>query len=236
MNITSPEQSLPPSKRCRICGEDKPRSDFSKHARTTDRLNSYCKACSNERNRLRYIANKASIDARHMEYYWKNKETYYARGKKWAKAHPEKIRVKYARWYYSHQDERRESSARWYSANGKRARVYGVRWRAANPARTQAQGQKRRARVRGAEGSYTFQEWLELKAQYDYRCLCCGKQEPEIKLTVDHVIPLSKGGRNDIANIQPLCKSCNSSKNTKHIDYRSQYSSFSFSSFFGSVM
>jgi 5-methylcytosine-specific restriction endonuclease McrA len=39
-------------------------------------------------------------------------------------------------------------------------------------------------------------------------------------LTEDHVVPLSLGGSNDIDNIQPLCKSCNSSKRGRHIDYR----------------
>lgn len=69
-------------------------------------------------------------------------------------------------------------------------------------------------------GTYTTQEWRDLCARYDYACLCCGKREPEIKLTPDHVIPLSKGGRNDIGNLQPLCKPCNTAKNARTIDYR----------------
>jgi hypothetical protein len=55
---------------------------------------------------------------------------------------------------------------------------------------------------------------------YNHTCLCCGRQEPEIALTIDHVVPLSKGGAHDISNIQPLCGSCNTSKYNKTIDYR----------------
>lgn len=77
-----------------------------------------------------------------------------------------------------------------------------------------------RAKKRGNGGRYTAQEWRGLKAQYHYRCLCCDKQEPEIQLTVDHVIPISLGGPNVISNIQPLCLLCNSRKSNKHIDYR----------------
>jgi 5-methylcytosine-specific restriction endonuclease McrA len=48
----------------------------------------------------------------------------------------------------------------------------------------------------------------------------CAAQEPDITLTADHVVPLSRGGANDIGKIQPLCGSCNSRKHTKIVDYR----------------
>ena len=60
-------------------------------------------------------------------------------------------------------------------------------------------------------------EWIDLCEKYDNLCLCCKKKNP---LTVDHVIPISKGGLNIIENIQPLCKKCNCAKHDKIIDYR----------------
>jgi len=57
-----------------------------------------------------------------------------------------------------------------------------------------------------------LEEWKELKKKYNYTCLMCGKKEPEIKLSIDHIIPVSEGGTNWIENIQPLCRSCNSKK------------------------
>jgi hypothetical protein len=72
---------------------------------------------------------------------------------------------------------------------------------------------------RNAWGSHTFGEWETLKAQYNWTCPCCSKSEPQIILTEDHIIPLSKGGSNNIENIQPLCKFCNSKKWTQIIKY-----------------
>ena len=65
--------------------------------------------------------------------------------------------------------------------------------------------------------SYTPSQWASLCAEYDNRCACCGEEK---SLTVDHIIPVSRGGRNSIENIQPLCRSCNSSKGTKKTNYR----------------
>jgi 5-methylcytosine-specific restriction endonuclease McrA len=74
---------------------------------------------------------------------------------------------------------------------------------------------------RGAGGYHSPAEWKALKVFYEYKCLCCGRQEPEITLTRDHVIPPGKPGHtNDITNIQPICETCNAAKGDKAIDYR----------------
>ena len=74
-------------------------------------------------------------------------------------------------------------------------------------------------RLKNEGKSHTFDEWEELKKKYNYTCPCCGKSEPEIKLTEDHIIPLSKCGSDLIENIQPLCLTCNLKKHTKIIKY-----------------
>ncbi len=44
------------------------------------------------------------------------------------------------------------------------------------------------------------------------RCAHCGKPLTEKLSTIDHIIPISKGGTNDYNNLAALCDSCNSDK------------------------
>ncbi len=45
-----------------------------------------------------------------------------------------------------------------------------------------------------------------------YQCQSCGKKQQETTLNIDHIIPLAKGGSNDISNLQTLCQACNQQK------------------------
>lgn len=49
-------------------------------------------------------------------------------------------------------------------------------------------------------------------ARDEHCCVYCGATED---LTVDHVLPLSRGGTNDLGNLVTACRPCNSSKNAK---------------------
>ena len=51
----------------------------------------------------------------------------------------------------------------------------------------------------------------------DKLCLKCGSDK---NLTVDHILPISKGGGNEFNNLQILCKKCNSLKGSDFADYR----------------
>jgi len=54
----------------------------------------------------------------------------------------------------------------------------------------------------------------ELLYKYKFSCVNCQCNDVK-KLTIDHIFPVSKGGSDDISNLQIMCKSCNSKKGNK---------------------
>jgi 5-methylcytosine-specific restriction endonuclease McrA len=102
--------------------------------------------------------------------------------------------------------------------NQEKEREWKRAYRRANPEKDAERNHRRLACIRENGGILTAGDWKAIKKAQGGCCLACGKKA---RLTVDHIIPLSKGGRNEPANVQGLCKSCNSSKGNRHnTDYR----------------
>lgn len=192
--------------------------------------------------------NKEKLAKWHKEDRSKNPEKYKNWGKKYVAENKEKHNAYIAVWrkgkreevnkqalerYHKNKDKISAQKKKKYNDNKEHMHEYQKQWRAAHPENVAAylekyrknnlekfviKNQIRRFAKAKNGGKYTLTEWDALCKKYDNKCLACGRQN--IKLTVDHVIPLSKGGKNSIDNIQPLCKSCNSQKGAKQTDYR----------------
>lgn len=65
-------------------------------------------------------------------------------------------------------------------------------------------------RLHGTPVELTKEQWLRVLELYNGHCAYC--HETSDDMTLDHVIPLSKGGRHHISNVVPACRACNGRK------------------------
>jgi 5-methylcytosine-specific restriction endonuclease McrA len=68
------------------------------------------------------------------------------------------------------------------------------------------------ARRIGAVGQVTPEQWQLLLKRHRFSCFYCGTKLQPANRTLDHKIPLSRGGRNTINNVVPACRPCNQRK------------------------
>ena len=145
----------------------------------------------------------------------------------WNAANPEKVAA-YARAYHAANPEkalayreanRAKASAAarvWTAANPEKKLAYNRKYRAENRERLALAVSRRRAHKQ-ANGVFliTPKETRRLLSQPCYLCGIAPSTD------VEHIIPLSRGGRHSIGNILGACKSCNSRKHNKLlVEYR----------------
>lgn len=92
---------------------------------------------------------------------------------------------------------------------------YAKKYQRENPDVPKRAKNKRRARKLAAGVfSITSRDWSRLVERQRGECFYCGCRQP---LSMDHVVPLFRGGRHSIGNIVAACVPCNSSKRTRYI-------------------
>lgn len=153
------------------------------------------------------------------------------RRREWGKSHREQNRDRLAadakaRYEADKEGRRRKASewreanmarvlavkARYYAEERDRVRALQAEWRRNNPERIQAIRRRRETKKRTVladPGRHTPEQWAALVSQHCGRCVYC---KAETIMTVDHIVPLCKGGSDRIENLQPLCRACNSRK------------------------
>jgi 5-methylcytosine-specific restriction endonuclease McrA len=202
-------------KRCKWCGLTKELSEFY-----DGRWGKKCKVCvsarvrENRRERLEQYAQleKARANLPHRiearrKYQVEHKEEISEYKKRLAAENKESVSASKRKHYELNRDEIIARSKMWAEDNPEKVRQ----------AKTNNH-RKRRAARHASRGNFTVEEFKELCESYGNKCLACG--DTEAVLEADHVVPLAKGGSDNISNIQPLCGSCNRKKFVNIIDYR----------------
>lgn len=212
---------LSPNKICKKCGGTERRKDgrcVSCRAEAGKRYRESNPEKVKERKRVYRINNIDKVNAGIRDWLSRNKKRVEENRRNWRRNNPEKVRAQSVREHVARREKEKEYSREWRRKNPEKVRAQRNKYWIENHDKAIEKTHRRRARIAGNGGDYTVGEWQDLLDLYEHKCLCCGRSD--VKLTVDHIIPVFMGGSNYIENIQPLCKSCNSTKNVKIIDYR----------------
>ena len=185
-----PDEEL---KACTKCGAVKPLSafGFSRAGRARElRPRPACKACRVAEEQARYRVDPGPNKARAAAWYRANTERGRANAEASAKANPDRVRA---------------------TKN---------KWAKANPDAGRATVQRRRTRMRGGE-TERFRD-VEIFDRDRWTCGICGEPiDPALKapdgmsVSIDHVVPIAKGGGHTRANVQAAHLHCNQTKSDR---------------------
>jgi len=126
-------------------------------------------------------------------YHQENKEYY----KQYRQENKEIIAERMKQYQQDNKERIAEKDKRYYQENPEKRALYK---------------QRREARKRQLDSTLTFEQWEQIKQDFNHECAYCGKEN---KLEQEHFLPLSKGGEYTHNNIVPACRSCNGSKGDK---------------------
>lgn len=226
-------------RRCKKCGEEKAETEFYVKNKKTGLLMLKCKACV-------CADRKAYIEAHpERRSYLKPeiKERKLARWRDNYWADPEKYRAIGRATYHKRRPEARAHAKQKYYENPKSAIAKSAKWNRENPDRVKAWVEANRPRIRAAQKKYNLLHpevhvlsrhirrarkraatverikpgiYDRLMAWQKGACPYCHISLDKTNRHLDHLIPLSRGGKHIELNLQLTCKKCNLRKHAKH--------------------
>jgi len=193
-------------KTCRSCKANLPTSEFSKCSRSFDSLNGTCKGCAKDyyqRNRDKILAQKSVYYQRKYDDIANYRKQYYKKNQKLLLAQKREF-------YQINGDALREKNRAYARNNRDKMNAYYRKYAVENPDVIRNKRIKRRLRMMD-NGIFQVTK-RDLRRLLSRQCVFCGTKE---NITLDHVIPVARGGRHSVGNLMPLCLSCNTSKQDK---------------------
>lgn len=233
------------SKTCTKCRQIKALTNFHVHNGANankDGYRSYCKDCSREANRIYRANNRDLVNAKKRQYakekphlkaeqdrrYRLNNVEKIAKSKaEWNKNNLDAIRLYRANRTPEQKQKKRDQDIAYGRANRQKNRLATRKYRLNNPERAKLSSKKYAAnnpqialrkdalrRTRLETNGVFIVTRKEIRQMREQLCFYC-KERPGV--TIDHVIPIARGGTHSIGNLVAACQKCNSSKCAKTI-------------------
>lgn len=182
-----------------------------------------------------YYKNNIEIcKERHKKYYEENKEQISYKKHEYRKKHIYEFRAKdrkrynknkekYKKYYEENKEHCKEISKKYYIKNKEKLLAYNKIYKSKymktsrGEVKTINNYNRRRFKENMQGNGITVNQWLEMINYFDWKCAYSGESigGNSGNRTIDHIIPISKGGEHEIWNCVPMTKSYNSSKQDK---------------------
>lgn len=180
-----------------------------------------CRCCY---KRKHYESNREKIKERSKKYYEENKENKKKYQKKYYEENKEAASNYGKRWREVNKEYMDEYRKTYYQGNRERINERSRRWRENNKTRMKeilaSSRHKRRAKLNGAESEKISQN--EVFERDNWMCGICGERVDKnlkfpnvLSASLDHIVPLNKGGTHTYDNVQLAHFGCNSRKSDK---------------------
>lgn len=164
--------------------------------------------------------NREKHNARSRAYYAAHLEERRAWSKIYRETHREKLKIAVKAWQKLHREDKKIYDKAYQAANIKKIRARGISWRKRNPIKCR-EGYRRRRALKYKTQIEPISEKVVFMRD-GWICQICTKRVdkrfkyPNPKCaSLDHIIPLSKGGSHTYANIQLAHFGCNMSKHDR---------------------
>ena len=194
---------------CSNCKQNIFIKDFYKNISKKDGRQSECKYCMSK-----YIIENKH---RRSEY-----------NKKYQVEHSQQIAKYQQKYRVNHMQEKVEYDKIYYDKHRQQRLEYQKEYikTAEGKATNARRHHNRRTNMSNSLNTLTVEEFNCILFLQNYQCIGPNHEGSryfdEVEPQKDHIVPVNKGGNFTKENIQVLCKSCNSKKGTKYIDYRTE--------------
>lgn len=177
-----------------------------------------CKADYVRRNKDRIKEYRTNNKDRKLEtnknWYWKNRDLILPKRREYQDKNRDSIKTATAEWRDRNKERRSEYNRAYLQQNRQKIMAKKKEYKRNNPEKVKlwARANKYNRKI-ATSIKFPQKQWKELLALYQGCCAYCGVHSTD--LTCDHIVPLKLGGDNNIENLVPACRRCNSSKRHK---------------------